>query len=259
MFEIKIDDAKYWKNCIDSIVSLVDEGSFNISKEGISLKAMDPSGISMVYFMAPNKIFSKYNITEKKDKEAAEKESHDSYIGLNLDNLSKILLSSRSGEQLLMKDKENKMALEFIGSNGHRDYTLPLIDVKKSSDNEPKIEFESFIDIKGDFFKSILKDAAQLSTYVGFKAEDDSFIISAKGDAGEVKEEFKVDKDIIQRLEAKKPSSATFNLDYLTRMVNACPSSENISLSMKTDQPIKLSYKIGDAIVSYYLAPYMES
>ena len=29
MFEIKIDDARYWKNCVDSIVSLIDEGSFN--------------------------------------------------------------------------------------------------------------------------------------------------------------------------------------------------------------------------------------
>ena len=39
MFEIKIDDARYWKNCVDSIVSLVDEGSFVLSKEGITLKA----------------------------------------------------------------------------------------------------------------------------------------------------------------------------------------------------------------------------
>ena len=38
MFEIKIDDARYWKNCVDSIVSLIDEGSFNITKEGISLR-----------------------------------------------------------------------------------------------------------------------------------------------------------------------------------------------------------------------------
>ena len=50
MFEIKIDNAKYWRDCVEAIVSLVDEGTFNITKEGIALKAMDPSGISMVSF-----------------------------------------------------------------------------------------------------------------------------------------------------------------------------------------------------------------
>ncbi|MDE1811176.1 MAG: DNA polymerase sliding clamp, partial [Candidatus Micrarchaeota archaeon] len=83
MFELKIDDARYWKTCVDSIVSLIDEGTFSIAKEGISLKAMDPSGISMVSFSMPNKAFSKYDI----DKAAM--------VGLNLENLSKILASSR--------------------------------------------------------------------------------------------------------------------------------------------------------------------
>jgi DNA polymerase sliding clamp subunit (PCNA homolog) len=101
MFEIKIDDAKYWRNCVDAINSLIDEGSFNITKEGISLKAMDPSGISMVSFFIPNKAFSKYNV----DKSAT--------VGLNLDNLSKILASSRSNERLTMKEADNKVMLRI--------------------------------------------------------------------------------------------------------------------------------------------------
>jgi hypothetical protein len=30
-------------------------------------------------------------------------------------------------------------------------------------------------------------------------------------------------------------------------------------MSIKTEDPIKIDYKIGDASVSYFLAPYMES
>ncbi len=270
MFDIKIDDAKYWKNCTDSIVSLVDEGSFYISKEGINLKAMDPSGISMVSFQAPNKIFSKFDVSAAKleskskssdsadEKVDKEEKSAGYYIGLNLSNFSKLLNSARSGEQLSMKDKDNKMILEFLSSNGHRSYILPMIDVKKSTDAEPKIEFDSSISIKSDYFKGILRDAAQLSTYVGFKLEDNTFLVSAKGDAGELEEEFKTDNEQIQKIDTKKVSSATFNLDYLSRMISACPSNEVITLEMKTDQPIRLNYKIGDAKVSYYLAPYME-
>ena len=53
MFELKLENAKYWRDCIDALVSLIDEGLFSITNDGISLKAMDPSGISMVSFSMP--------------------------------------------------------------------------------------------------------------------------------------------------------------------------------------------------------------
>lgn len=247
MFEIKIDDARYWKNSVDSIVSLIDEGAFSITKEGISLRAMDPSGISMVSFNMPNKAFSKYDVEKP------------TVVGLNLSNLSKILASSRAGEQLVMKDKDNKFAMEFIGKDSRRRYRLPMIEVKKDSDKEPKIDFDSSVEVKSDSFKEILKDAGLLSTYIGFKADKDSFMVIAKGDAGELEEEHTNNADVVKKMSVSKASSATFNLDYLERMVSACPSNSNISLSLKSEEPIRVDYKIGDAAVSYYLAPYMES
>ncbi|MDE1832807.1 MAG: proliferating cell nuclear antigen (pcna) [Candidatus Micrarchaeota archaeon] len=247
MFELKIDDARYWKTCVDSIVSLIDEGSFNITKEGISLKAMDPSGISMVSFSMPNKAFSKYEL----DKTAT--------VGLNLENLSKILASSRNNEQLVMKESGNKFSIEFIGANSRRRYKLPMIDVKKDADKEPKVEFDAHVELKSDSLKEILKDATLLSTYIGFKTEKDSFLVLAKGDAGELEEEHMNNAEVVKKITVSKSSSATFNLDYLDRMISASPPNSSINLSIKTEEPIKIEYKIGDASVTYYLAPYMES
>ena len=247
MFEIKIDDARYWKNCVDSIVSLVDEGTFSIAKEGISLKAMDPSGISMISFFIPNKAFSKYEVEKPES------------IGLNLENLSKILSSSRQGEQLVMKEQNNKFSIEFISQSSKRRYKLPIIEARKGAEKEPKIEFESLVDVRSDSLKDILKDANLLSTYVGFKTDKDSFVVVAKGDAGELEEEHLGNAESIKKLDVSKASSATFNLDYLERIISACPSNSQISLSLKSEEPIRVNYKIGDAEVAYYLAPYMES
>ncbi len=247
MFDIKVDDARYWRNCVDSIVSLVDEGAFNITKEGISLKAMDPSGISMVSFFIPNKAFSKYDVEKPVS------------IGINLENLSKILSSSRTNEQLVMKDSNNKLSIEFIGENSRRRYKLPMIDVKKEADKEPKIEFESTIEVKSDPFREVLKDATSLSSLIGFKTEKDTFRIMAKGDAAELEEEHAGNTDFIKKLSVSKAASATFNLEYLDRMVRACPPGNSIALSLKTEEPIRIDYKIGDATVAYFLAPYMET
>ncbi|HUC38791.1 MAG TPA: proliferating cell nuclear antigen (pcna) [Candidatus Acidoferrum sp.] len=247
MFDIKIDDARYWRNCVDSIVSLVDEGAFSITKEGISLKAMDPSGISMVSFFIPSKAFSKYEVEKPTS------------IGINLENLSKILSSSRSNEHLLIKDSNNKLSIEFVGENSRRRYKLPMIDVKKEADKEPKIEFESTVEVKSDPFREVLKDATSLSTLIGFKTEKEVFRIIAKGDAAELEEEHSGNTDFVKKLSVTKASSVTFNLDYLDRIVRACPPGNSIMLSLKTEEPVKVDYKIGDATVAYFLAPYMES
>ena len=103
MFELKIDNAKYWRDCINSIGSLVDEGVFNISKDGISLKAMDPSSISMVSFHMPSKSFSKFSVEGNAN------------VGLNIENLGKILSRTRENEALVIKDTDNKLSMEFIG------------------------------------------------------------------------------------------------------------------------------------------------
>jgi hypothetical protein len=64
---------------------------------------------------------------------------------------------------------------------------------------------------------------------------------------------------VIKKIETKANASATFNLEYLENMVKACPVGSSIRFWIKSDEPIKLSYNIGDAIITYYLAPYIES
>ncbi|MEM3838993.1 MAG: proliferating cell nuclear antigen (pcna) [Candidatus Micrarchaeaceae archaeon] len=245
MFEIKLDNAKYWRDCIGAIGALVDEGLFNITKEGISLKAMDPSSISMVSFFMPSKAFSKYSI----DKNTS--------IGINLENLGKILSRTRDDEALIMKDSEGKLSMEFIGGSRRR-YKLQMIDVKKSAEKEPNVEFDATMEVSGDQLKDILKDASLISSYISFKASKDQFTASAHGDSGELEELHGKDGNIVKKIEATKNADAVFNLEFLENMVKSCPVGNSVVLSMKSNEPLKLSYKIGESDISYFLAPYME-
>ncbi|MGI0141359.1 MAG: proliferating cell nuclear antigen (pcna) [Candidatus Micrarchaeales archaeon] len=247
MFELKIDNAKYWRDCVEAIVNLVDEGSFNISKEGITLKAMDPSGISMVSFFMPSKAFGKFTV----DKNAS--------IGLNLDNLSKVLSRTRDNEALLIKENEGKLSLEFIGANSRRRYKLPLIDVRKNVEKEPSVDFDVNVEVLGEPLKDIIKDASLISSYISFRAAKDQMMISARGDSGELEESHEVDGNIVKKLSAKANADAVFNLEYLENIIKACPLGNQISFALKSNEPLKLSYNIGEAQITYYLAPYMES
>ncbi|VVB77229.1 DNA polymerase sliding clamp [uncultured archaeon] len=246
MFELKLDNARYWRDCIEAIVSLVDEGLFTITKEGIGLKAMDPSGISMISFFMPSKAFATYEI----DKVMS--------IGLNLDNLSKIMARTRDDEALVMKDTDSKIALEFVGEKSRRRYKLQLIDVKKSVEKEPNVEFDANIEIDGEHLKNALKDATLISSYISFKASKGQFAINAKGDSGELEELHEIDGGRIKKVDVTKDASSVFNLEFLENMVKSTPTGNAINLSLKSDQPLKMSYNIGDANVTYFLAPYVE-
>ncbi|MGC8547393.1 MAG: proliferating cell nuclear antigen (pcna) [Candidatus Micrarchaeia archaeon] len=246
MFELKLDDARYWRDCVEAIVSLVDEGVFTISKEGITLKAMDPSGISMVSFFMPSKAFSNYDV----EKTAT--------IGVNLDNLSKIMSRTRDNESLVMKDSDNKLLLEFAGGKSKRRYKLQLIDIKSKDEKEPKVEFDANVEVDGEHLKNVLKDASLISSYIAFKATKDQFAITAKGDSGELEEVHDVDGAEVKKVEASKDASAVFNLEFLENMVKSSPVGNSVQLSLKTNQPLKLGYSIGDATIVYYLAPYVE-
>ena len=243
---MKLDNAKYWRDCIDALVSLIDEGLFSITNDGIGLKAMDPSGISMVSFFMPSKAFSKYEIEKSVS------------IGLNLDNLSKILARTRDNEALVMKDTDGKMSLEFTGDNGRRRYKLKLIDVKKGVEKEPNVEFDADVEVDGEHLKNALKDATLISSYISFKASKGQFAISAKGDSGELEELHEIDGGKIKKVDVSKDAASVFNLEFLESMVRSTPIGNAIKLSLKSEQPLKLNYSIGDASVTYFLAPYVE-
>lgn len=246
MFELKLDNAKYWRDCVEAIVSLVDEGIFAVGEDGIGLHAMDPSGISMISFFIPSKAFSKYEIDKPVD------------LGLNMDNLNKVMSRTRDNEALMMKENDGRLLMEFIGEKSRRRYRLHLIDMRKKEDKEPKVEFDANVEMDGEHLKNVLKDASLISSYIAFKAAKDQFAINAKGDSSDLEEMNEVDGVSVKKLDVSKDAAATFNLEFLENMVRSNPVGNALTLSLKSDQPLRVSYKIGEATVTYYLAPYVE-
>lgn len=248
MFEVKLENATVFKNCIDALVTLIDEGEFDLSKNGITLRAMDPSQIAMVDFVLPKSAFEKYDV-------AAERK-----IGLNLDDLSKIVSRSRPGETLILKlDKtESRLELIFKGKSTRR-FNLPLLDIAAQTPKEPKIEFDSKVRINGSALKESLKDASLVSSHVVLKTNADGFEIEARGDKGEVAIESKKNEDSLIEHTVNKDTRSMFPLEYLNDLLKATEADAVVTLDLKTDAPLKLQYPIGDATVTYYLAPRIES
>ncbi|MFH0922658.1 MAG: proliferating cell nuclear antigen (pcna) [Candidatus Micrarchaeota archaeon] len=245
--ELVVDDALFFKKCIDAVSSLVDEGTFEVSSDGLKLRTMDPSQIAMVDFHMPKSAFSRIDVAEK------------THIGVNLVDLSKILARSKPEEKLSIRleEKESRLVLEFSG-HSKRHFRLPLLDSSAAFPKEPKIAFDAVAKVRGGAFKDMLRDAGLFSSHVVLQAEDSEFLVEAHGDSGDSNVLTKKDSQNMAELKVTAKSRAMFPFEYLDDMTRACPDDAAISVELKTDAPVRVSFEIGHAKLAYYLAPRVE-
>ncbi|MCK4328143.1 MAG: proliferating cell nuclear antigen (pcna) [Candidatus Diapherotrites archaeon] len=248
MFELVVSNAKSFKASIDAIVTLIDEGEFQLTENGLVLKAMDPSQIAMVSFVMPKSAFEKYEV------------EGDQKIGLNLEDLAKVMSRVRGDEKLVIKLDESKarLVLLFKGKTTRR-FVVPLLDISASAPREPSIDFESKIKFSGNFFKEALKDTGLVSSHVVLSSLKDAFVIEANGDKGEVSIRADKGSDQLFDYTVKSESRAMYPLDYLNDLLKNTDAATAVDLELRTDAPLRLAYKIDDATITYYLAPRIET
>ena len=234
--EIKIDNAKYFGECVRAIAPLVDEANLKFSKEGLSVLSLDKTSVALVDFNMPSKAFSKYEV---------ENES----IGINIENFNKIISRARDGESLTINKAKTKITAVFASGNSKRKYLINTIDVKETKDIVPKVDAK--IDIIGSELSNELNDAVSISNFVTLSLSKSGFEVYAKGDIAEMQNECNPDK--ISEKEAK----GTFNLEYLRAMIKGCDKDSTINLTLANNEPLSIAYNIGEARLRFVLAPYM--
>ena len=123
--KLVVEDAPILKSAIDSIVSLVEEGEFEVKNDGLHLTAMDPSQISMVSFTMPKTAFSEYNILEE------------TRIGINLAQLSSVLSRGKKGEKAELTVEDGRLILKFYADKRKKTFKVPLIETGERLQKEP--------------------------------------------------------------------------------------------------------------------------
>ena len=171
MFSASISDTKAWKNSIEAIAALIDEGTLNITGDGLKLRAMDPSQIALVDFELPASGFDEYK---------AEGEVN---IGVDFSELSKITKRLRAEDKIKLSLTE-RWEMVFEGASV-RKFSLGIIESTTSPPREPSVDFSTEVKIGADAFKEALKDAELVSNHVALKVNG-GFLIKAEGDTGSV-------------------------------------------------------------------------
>ena len=244
MFEAKLK-AEVLKEVVDVVSTLVDEAKFNIGKDSVTIKAVDPAHVAMVDLSLDRGAFESFKADETE-------------LGIDMDKMKEILRLAKSGEVISINHDEDKNRL--IVAVGNTTRRMSLVDTAGMSDPKvPSLNLPAKLIVRTDELRQAIRASESVSDHIALKASPEGFEIVSEGDTDTVSH--MVPKDMLEELQAKDAVRSLFPLDYFSNMVKAISSAPTVALYLGTDYPVKMEFKIaaGKGEVKYLLAPRIES
>lgn len=240
--KVKLDNPKMFSDVIGIISELVTEVKIRVSKEGLNIVAIDPANVAMIIMNVPAPAFSLLEV-----------EAED--IGINLESLKAVLKRCSYSSALIMSTEENTLKIEII-DRVKREFNLALIDLDKKDKPVPSLEFSTKIEINSVDFSEAIEDCMIVADSCSFEAQQNNFVISAKGSLNSARLAYNSDEAYI---ESPSPSRSKYSLEYLQKMLKATKLFEKSVLNFSTDYPLRLEFNAPLMQLSFILAPRVDS
>ena len=237
---VKLDNPGLLSRVVEIISELVTEVRIKVDESGLSITAMDPANVSMVRFVLPKNSFSMF-------------ESDNEVLGVNLENLKRILKRSNSGSSLVMEKKGNVLNIQ-IHDRIKRNFNLSLIDIESEEKEMPVLEFSSFVELNSTDFVDSIEDCMVVGDACSFIIRDGKFIVEARG-LNSAMSEFSGDEAKIRAENCK----SRYSLEYLQKFVKGAKLSDKTSLKFADDHPLRIDISNGFLELSFLLAPRVET
>jgi len=252
-FTLKLDNSRILKGIIETLASIIDETEFRVTPKEFMITAMDPSRICLLKLTIKKENFDDYKC------------SQESKVGLNLDDLDKILKRSAANDSVEIdfnqKDQKIKIKMRREGTSRTRTFSLALLDIDIEDipmDNLLSIDYPSKWVIDPDFLVEAIKDAEIYSEILNMKSvEAQGLTFSSSGQIGEMNYELELEE--LLENEITGTSSGAYSLTFLKAILKIAPITEKLEISLKTDHPLKMIFDLLEGgELDYFLAPRVE-
>lgn len=237
---VKLDNPIMFSKAIELISELVTEVRLKINEFGMSIIATDPANVAMVSFKIPKSAFSQFETGEE-------------VLGINLDNLKRVLKRCGAGSSLILEKKENLLNIQ-IQDRIKRNFNLSLIDIDSEDKTMPHLEFSSKVELNSADLISSIEDCLVVADACSFKIKNEKFIIEAKG-LNSASSEFSGDEADINAEDCK----ARYSLEYLSKFIKGAKLCNKTILRFANDHPLRMDFKTEQLGLSFILAPRVET
>lgn len=248
MFEARIQDTRLLKETVSTISSLVkDQCTFNISKDGIKLAAMDPANVAMVIFNLLSPAFETFEVDQETN------------ITVDIENLTTVLKRAKPSDGLTLKLENEKLMVTYEGKS-IRTFAIALLDTTDADRPVPKLDFPATAELRAEILKDGIEDAKIVSDNVIISIGPEGFHMEAEGDTGNTALQLAKESDGLIKAEAKDVTKSRYSLDYLMKMVSGTKIAPLVSVSLGNDYPMRMDFTQIDKVnLSFILAPRVDT
>ncbi len=234
--------VKDLKEITNLLLTLVSEAKFEMSSEGMSVKAVDPAHVAMIVLDVSRDAFMEY-------------EAEDEELGVDLDKVKDILKLASSGDLVEISKDGNR--LTFLIGNLTR--SMPLIDTSALSvPKVPNLVLPAKVVVPLSEFAHGIKAAESISDNITLRITPTEFEMFTQGDEDSAR--LSIPRDMLKELSCEEPVKSMYPVDYLLKLVKAMESADYLTIYLGTDYPIKIEFDVatGKGKGYYLLAPRIE-
>ncbi|MEK6972888.1 MAG: hypothetical protein AABW72_02520 [archaeon] len=234
---IVLENIKQLQTAIKSISNFISEGNFRFNDKGIALRAIDPSQIVLVNYLAPKGIFKKFSVEP-------------SLIGINIEDFEKIMRRAFANDVMELSLEDSFLNIRFLGDLD-RNFKLSLIELNEEEASLPDIAFTAKVTIKARILQETLKDASLFGSSIVLNIKDNVLTMEARGQQGTLKTLIKKE---CAAVDSKDEINNKYSLNFFENLVKEADPESELKIELKTESPMKISYRIGDSEIQFYLA-----
>lgn len=233
---------------IDEEASSDDEDDKSVKKDkgGIRITAVDMSKTVLINLKLDACNFSTFKCKKKKIT-----------LGVNLGAFHKFLKSMDKDDNLTLyqeHDSNNNLFMNINNDEGSKetDFTLKLLELKKTKLVIPDIAFEAQVTINSQEFHKICREMKSIADYVEIKCLKNKLIFTCKGDLGDRKSVYKTDSidNKVSIEHNHKDNSKPFVIEGIYELKNLvmfakCATLSNeIQIYLKSDYALVIKYTV---------------
>jgi len=247
MLRITFEESNIFKETVNILASLINEGKFVFDGEKLKLTAIDAANVCLVQME-----FTKDSFLEA--------EGEGEFI-VKLDELKDALKKAKKSDVITLELDEEKGKLKVIlKGTVKRIFALPLISEEVEEVPEPELgDFKTTIELDSKAFKEAIESIETISDNTIFEADEEKLTLRGGEELEEAIVEFDKMSEVVLKFEVEEPSKAMYGNDYLKKIIKAYKISATVLIKFANDYPLKLEYNNLDKNkLIFVLAPKLE-
>ncbi|HKS59383.1 MAG TPA: DNA polymerase sliding clamp [Thermoplasmata archaeon] len=232
------------REIVEVISTLVSEVKLSISKDGVEVKAVDPSHVAMLVLKLNKSAFETFT-------------GEPTEIGVDVEKLKEMLRLSKPGDVIDLQYDGGKSRL--VVAVGKVTRQMSVVDPAGITDPKvPNVTPPGLVVVKMEELRQGIRGSESIADHVTLTLAPEGFTMHSEGETDRV--DLKIPKESLTKLEVKDSVKSMYPLDFFSSMVKSITTSEEVTLHVGNEYPLKIEFNVANGVGDgrYLLAPRVE-